>query len=139
MDWIKKNWIWIAIGLIVIAVIVGIIRKNKQDNTLVIKLPKFPNMSGRGSSPAGEAKTKAALQKEYDACMESTKNIRLMAGAPHPCAATKDMLDKAESGYFMQGGNDSNFAGPFTKTNGLNVQDFSMGLEGLSLLEDRNI
>jgi hypothetical protein len=60
MDWIKKNWIWIAIGLIVIAVIVGIIRKNKADNTLVIKLPKFPKMAGRGS--AGESAEQARIK-----------------------------------------------------------------------------
>jgi hypothetical protein len=36
---------------------------------------------------------------------------------------------------------ESNFngTGPFAKTNGLNVLDFGMGLDGMSLLEDKNL
>jgi hypothetical protein len=137
MDWIKKNWMWIAVGLLIIAIIAGVIYKNKKDNTLVIKLPKVPKMpfAGRGMAPTGEAKkTKAQLQKEYDACMLSTQNIRLASGAVHPCAATKDMLDKAESGYFMQGGSDSNYyPDVFGTGDDLNIGDFAIGLQGTSL------
>ncbi len=34
---------------------------------------------------------------------------------------------------------ESDFAGPFTETKGLNVLDYGMGLEGLSLLEDKDL
>lgn len=146
MDWIKKNWIWIAIGLIVIAVIVGIIRKNKADNTLVIKLPKFPRvpgMAGRGSVPSPESIAKA--KDELAKCEESTKSIRLMAGAPHPCASIRDVVKGMESSFFMQNGYESNYGGldritPFAKTEaGLNTVAFGIGDPGTSLLKDGNL
>lgn len=144
MDWIKKNWIWIAIVLIVIAVIVGIIRKNKADNTLVIKLPKFPKMAGRGSAGESSEQAKAKL----DQCNKGLANVRLSSNMPHPCAALQDAFEKAkmaESGYFMEGGFESNYGGldyitPFKETEaGLNTVAFGIGDPGTSLLKDGSL
>lgn len=129
MEWIKKNWIWIAVALLVIAVIVGIIRYRKKEKELVIKIPKLPGMAGRGAAPAGESPEQA--KAKLDACMAGTANIRLATGAPHPCAALKDAYEKAKS--------ESSFVGPFTETEGLNLQAFAMGADGTALLQDKQV
>ena len=113
MNWIKKNWIVITIVAIVIAVIIYFIIKKRKASK---------------SSPTGNTGKKAADLKKLADCEANTKNVRLSPGQPHPCAALRDMV-----------ANESSFSGPFTKTNSLNVEDFSMGLQGTSLLEDKEL
>ena len=129
MDWIKKNVVTIAVVLIIIAVIIYFVRRNRKNGQIVLKIPQIPGMAGRSRGVSPEGKTKAELQKQLAECEAGSAGIKLAAGSPHPCAGIRDLLAAAES----------SFSGPFTETNGLNVEDFSMGLQGMSLLEDRSL
>ena len=144
-DWMTKNKVAIVIGISIIAVIIIYFILRKKTNVLVnvpkVKVPDMlkvlPGMTGltgitrsrAATAPVVEKKaTKAELQRQLDECEKNTKNIRLPVGAVHPCAALRDLVANTES----------SFAGPFTKTNGLNMMDVAMGNDGLALLEDRN-
>lgn len=100
MEWIKKNWMTIAIVALVIAVVIYFVRKNKKDNTIVLKLPKIPGLAGRGVAPAGESS--AQVKAKLDECMKGVANVRIASNVAHPCAPLQDAYDKlakAESSY----------------------------------------
>ena len=139
MDWIKKNWMVIAIGALILAVIIYFIRQKKNKGKITVVLPKIPGLSSRGLAPTAESK--AAMKKQLEECEKGSAMIRLAPGSVHPCAALRDLV--AESGYFVQQ-SESAYGGsgidPFTETkNGLNTMDFAMGMSGTSLLEDGNM
>lgn len=121
MEWIKKNWMWIAVAALVIAVIVYYVRKNKKDGEITLKLPKIPGLQGRGTAPAGESSESA--KAKLDECYQGLANVKLNPNMPHPCAALKDAYEsakKAESSY--AGGEISN-----------PVVDMAIGQDGLAL------
>jgi hypothetical protein len=131
-EWIKKNWMTIGIVALVIILVIYFVRKNRE--TLTVKFPKATKLFtiARGKAPEQETKTKAQLQAELDACEKAQATVRLMPGAVSPCARIRELLNKTESNF-------NGFAGPFTSTNGINVTDYAMGMEGLSLLEDKSL
>lgn len=131
-EWIKKNWMTLLIVALVIILVIYFVRKNRE--TLTVKFPKATRLFTiqRGKAPVQETKTKAQLQAELDACEKMQASVRVQAGAVSPCARIRELLSKAESNF-------NGFAGPFTSTSGINVTDYAMGMEGLSLLEDKSL
>lgn len=105
MDWIKKNWITIAVVVVLIIAVIIYFLKKKKTSLLTGK-------SG-----------KTALQSQYDACMEGTRNIRLAAGATSPCAKLKSALDKESS---------------YSGDNQVNVVDYAIGAQGMSMLTEKH-
>jgi hypothetical protein len=143
MDWIKKHWIAITVGVVILAIIIWYVVKNKKNNQVVVTLPKFPKLSKipftafRSPTPtpvpvAEKKATKAELQKQYDDCMVANKNYK---GRTPPCAVIEDMLNKAESGYFMQGddGISKYYPDVFGTGTGLNIGAYAIGLQGTGL------
>ncbi len=137
MEWIKKNWIWVLGGVLLTAIILYL--KNKSENKELLK-DQARGISKGKITPKEEKLDIPKLKKELDACEESAKSIRLMAGAKHPCQNLRDVYanatKKSESSY---NGNIGQIAGAFDKTAGLNLTDFAMGMEGTALLEDKNL
>jgi len=135
-NWIKENGMYVAIVVIVILVLLFIVnRARKAKGGSEIKPLKLPKLTRTVTpAPAQESKSLEQLKKELADCEDSAKSMRLIAGNVHPCANLRDMVAKAS-------GSESNFngTGAFAKTNGLNVLDFGMGLDGMSLLEDKNL
>jgi len=149
MEWIKKNWVWVVGGILLTAIILYL--KAKSDKKELSK------DAGRGIQKGKltpqEEKDMAELKKKLDECEEQAKTVRLAAGAPHPCVSLRDayavFTKKQESSYaggYLESsygcGNESNFgqfAGAFDETDGLNVTDFAMGMQGTSLFEDKQL
>lgn len=136
-NWIKENWMSVTGVVLVILVILFIVnRARKAKGESEIKPLKLPKLTRTTTAPAPtqEGKSLEQLKKELADCEEKSKSLRLMPGAVHPCANLRDLVAKAS-------GVESNFngTGAFAKTNGLNVLDFGMGLDGMSLLEDKNL
>ena len=133
-NWIKENWMAVTGIVIVILVILFIVnRARKAKGGSEIKPLKLPKLTRTVTPvPTQEGKSLMQLKKELADCEDSAKSMRLMPGSVHLCANLRDMVAKA-------GGSESNYQGPFTKTNGLNIVDFGMGLDGMSLLEDKNL
>jgi hypothetical protein len=166
MDWIKKNWITIAVVVLIVAVIIYFMNKKKAK-------PVRAGAKTGGSS---------ALKNQLAVCEQNATAIRMIPGTEHPCTKLRNAV-AAESGYFVQeagssnyegeGGNisdqlnivdyaignqgmgmleennfnmpdfklrqESNYGGVFSTTNGLNVEDFAIGNDGMALLMDRNL
>ena len=78
-----------------------------------------PKLIGSGGESSYSYNTRAVSKKP--------RMCKYPDGTPVPC-------DAMELSY---GG--GQFAGAFDKTNGLNVTDFAMGMEGTALLEDKNL
>jgi len=149
MEWIKKNLVWVVGGILLTAIILYL--KAKSDKKELSK------DAGRGIQKGKltpqEEKDMAELKKKLDACEEQAKTIRLAAGAPHPCVSLRDayavFTKKQESSYaggYLESsygcGSESSygqFAGAFDKTDGLNVTDFAMGMQGTALYEDKQL
>lgn len=133
-NWIKENWMSVTGVVLVILVILFIVnRARKAKGEAEIKPLKLPKLTRAvTTAPAQEGKSLEQLKKELADCEEKSKTMRLIPGNPHPCATLRDMVAKAS-------GNESNFNGAFSKTNGLNILDYGMGLEGMALLEDKNL
>lgn len=137
-NWIKENWMSVTMVVLVILVVLFIVnRARKAKGGSEIKPLKIPKLTRTVSTaPVQEGKSLEQLKKELFDCEDSAKSMRLMPGSVHPCANLRDMVAKASGPS-----NESNFndTGAFAKTNGLNVLDFGMGLDGMSLLEDKNL
>ncbi len=135
MDWIKKNWMTIAVVALVIAAMVYLInkyRESKGESALKpLKIPKLTRSSTVALTPAQEAASLADLKKKLADCELQMTSVRLASGGINPCATLRDMVAKASG--------ESSFTGAFSKTPGLNVLDFGMGLDGMALLEDKNL
>ena len=135
-NWIKENWMSVTGVVIVILVILFIVnraRKAKGESEIKpLKLPKITRTS-TAPAPAQEGKSLEQLKKELADCEEKMKSVRAIAGSTQPCANLRDMVAKAS------GESNFNGTGAFAKTNELNVFDFGMGLDGMSLLEDKNL
>ena len=149
MEWIKKNLVWVVGGILLTAIILYL--KAKSDKKELSK------DAGRGIQKGKltpqEEKDMAELKKKLDACEEQSKSIRLAAGAPHPCVSLRDayavFTKKQESSYaggYLESsygcGSESSygqFAGAFDKTEGLNLTDFAMGMQGTALYEDKQL
>jgi len=140
MEWIKKNWKAIAIVAIVIAVIIYLVnKKRKEQGKTPLRLPAIPGIGNKTATttvPVQEQKSLADLQKELTDCENFMKTARLASGGVHPCANLRDQVVKAGGTLSTS---ESNFAGALTKTDGLNVMDYAMGSQGLSLFEDKNM
>ena len=124
-NWIKQNWLTIAIIGLVIAVVIYYRKKDKKIVLASIK----PRTAARSEAPAGE--TAAQAKTKLDECYKNFANVRLDPSAKHPCAALQDAYDKIskpESSY-----------GFFTKTEGLNTIDYGIGLQGTALLNDKSL
>lgn len=134
-NWIKENWMYVTIVVLIILVVLFIVnRARKAKGGSEIKPLKLPKLTRTVTpAPAQEGKSLEQLKKELADCEEKMKSVRL-SGNTQPCANLRDMVAKAS-------GSESNFngTGVFAKTNGLNVLDFGMGLDGMSLLEDKNL
>lgn len=132
-NWIKENWMSVTGVVLVILVILFIVnRARKAKGEAEIKPLKLPKLTRAvTTAPAQEGKSLEQLKKELADCEEKMKSVRTIPGNPHPCATLRDMVAKAS-------GNESNY-GAFSKTNGLNILDYGMGLEGMALLEDKNL
>lgn len=125
MEFIKKNWITIAVVVLIVAIIVYFLRKKKT--------PAATNTSGAAGRPVtSDSGSKSDLQNRLNECEKNTQGIRLMAGASHPCDSLKDALSKAES----------SFDGPGTPANNLgkqiNIVDYAIGDQGMSMLTESN-
>ena len=157
MEWIKKNLVWVVGGILLTAIILYL--KAKSDKKELSK------DAGRGIQKGKltpqEEKDMAELKKKLDACEEQAKTIKWAAGAPHPCVSLRDayavFTKKQESSYaggYLESsygcGNESGygcgsessygqFAGAFDKTEGLNLTDFAMGMQGTALYEDKQL
>lgn len=126
-EWIKKNWLTIAVVGLVIAIVIYYARK--KDSKTVIKLSGV-GTAGRGTAPASETAATAAKDK-LDECNKRLVNVKINTNLPHPCATLQDAYDKIkkqESSY-----------GVFTPTQGLNTLDYGIGLQGTALLEDKQL
>lgn len=135
-NWIKENWMSVTIVVIVILVVLFIVnRARKAKGEAEIKPLKLPKLTRTTTAPAPvqEGKSLEQLKKELADCELKMTTVKLKPGS-NPCANLRDMVAKAS-------GSESNFngTGAFSKTNGLNVLDFGMGLDGMSLLEDKNL
>lgn len=134
-NWIKENWMSVTGVVLVILVILFIVnraRKAKGESEIKpLKLPKLTRTVT--TAPTQEGKSLEQLKKELADCEEKMTTVKLKPGS-NPCANLRDLVAKASGG-------ESNFngTGAFAKTNGLNVLDFGMGLDGMSLLEDKNL
>jgi hypothetical protein len=132
MEWIKKNWKWLVVAIIVIIVVLYFVNKNRAKAGKE-KISLIPGATARRVKKKEEEKqakiqgTESTLAK----CEDSAKSVRLKAGTPHPCTNLRAELSALKG--------ESKFTGPWTKTNGLNVMDYAMGLEGMSLLEDKKL
>lgn len=149
MEWIKKNLVWVVGGILLTAIILYL--KAKSDKKELSK------DTGRGIQKGKltpqEEKDMGELKKKLDACEEQAKTVRLAAGAPHPCQSLRDayavFTKKQESSYaggYLESsygcGSESSygqFAGAFDKTEGLNLTDFAMGMQGTALYEDKQL
>ncbi len=134
MEWIKKNWMYIIGGIVITAIIMYIkssleTKKATSNVTEAIKRGKI--------KPIEESSLdKNEILKKLEECRKKSATIRVSSGSKHPCNSLEELYNKAkekEESSFDQ------FKGVFDKTQGLNVTDFAMGLEGLSLLEDKQI
>lgn len=133
MEWIKKNWKWLAVAIVVIIVILYFVNKNRVKAGKE-KISLIPGAAARRvKAKEEENKIKLGeLSVKLTKCEDSAKAIRLMSGSKHPCFDLRTQVAALK-------GTDSKFNGPWTKTNGLNVMDYAMGQEGLALYEDKNL
>lgn len=140
VEFCKKHWMEISLVVLIIALTVYIINKNrKSKGEAELKLPKLPKVPllSRTSTPATpvqETQSLSELKSKLAECEDKMKSARISGEGVHPCATLRDMVQKA-------GGNttESSFVGAFTETNGLNLIDFGAGMEGMSLLMDKQL
>lgn len=165
-EFVKENWIWIVGGILLATIILYLAnRKQKKD---ILKNPGGAINKGK-LVPTTETLSLSALKAKLDECNKKNANARIGGGAVGPCGLLQDQYNAAlkntESSYsyntravskkprmckypdgtpvpcdameLSYGG--GQFAGAFDKTNGLNVTDFAMGMEGTALLEDKNL
>lgn len=130
-EWIKKNWLTVAIIGLVIAIVIYYSRKEDGKIVVTLPAPKIPGTAARGSAPAGE--TAAQAKSKLDECLKSSANIRMATTGVHPCATLQDAYDK-----ISKGSKESSY-GVFTPTQGLNTIDYGIGLQGTALLKDKQL
>lgn len=119
MDWIKKNWITIAIVVLAVAVIIYFLKRKKKTG---------PAITGAkaGAGPS--------VKEQLASCEKTAQGIRLIPGAPHPCAGLRDAAAK-ESAYFAQQV-ESAYGGNIDDK--INVVDYAIGNQGMGMLEENN-
>lgn len=134
MEWFKKNWKWVAVAVIVLIVVLYFINK-KRVAAGKEKISLVPGASARRArKKEAEKKEKiGTLETKLNLCQESTKAVRLKAGAVHPCEPIKKQLSA------LKGNSESSYMSPWHKAKGLNIIDFSMGQDGLALYEDKQL
>jgi cbb3-type cytochrome oxidase subunit 3 len=118
MDLIKKNWITIAIAILVVAVIIYFMKKKKKTSVL--------NTASKMPVPD---ESKSGLQRQLSDCENNVKSIRLIPGSIHPCAGIRDAISKTSESSYNR--NDDNNIG-----NEINVVDYAIGDQGMAMLTE---
>lgn len=133
---VKENWIWILGGILLTTIILYLAnRKKKQE---ILRNPEKAIIRG-SLAPTTENLGLEALKTKLDECNKKYSSVRLSAGAVRPCGLLQDQYSAALKSASTESSYNGQFAGAFDKTNGLNVTDFAMGMEGTALLEDKNL
>lgn len=148
-EFVKENWIWIVGGILLTAVILYL--ANKRQKKEVLRNPEGAIKKGK-LVPTAEKLDVSGIKIKLDECNKKYASVRLSGNAVSPCAILQDQYNAAmkqessygcgsESGYGcgQESSYGGQFAGAFDKTNGLNITDFAMGMEGTALLEDKNL